>query len=260
MSREMGPCPKCRRHVVIADHKCPFCGAAWLMSAAAAASLLFGTAEAAPVPDAPMTAVEQEQEYGVPRPPVDRKLSDWAWAVLYGDWKAQYGFSPATSSWRNVKAGQGVVLAVQDGGRAHHMTVRVDRADEKQAALSVEIDDYRIAAKLVALRPAIPEEATVTKAGSGTVEVDGKNTECTITRYEWPGMDVRVWRAGERILRVETAQEKCRFVRTEDLGKRRCEVWETVRGEEKILEWRSAEVPGGIVRIESGGRKIELVK
>jgi len=260
----MGPCPKCRRHVLLAEHRCPFCGATWLRSAAAAVSILLGSSEAlpAPVSDAPRTAAEQAQEYGVERPPVDRKIADWVWAGLYGDWKGPYGFSPVTSSWGGRSAGANVDFLVTDGKKSHRLTVALDRVDERQAALSIKLDEYRIGAKLVSVKPAIPEEASATKMGSQVLEIDKEKYECSILRYEWPGVDVRVWKWGDRILRVESAQEKSRFVKTEEIEaakrKMRCEVWETVRGDVTILEWRSEEVPGSVVRWESGSKRILL--
>ncbi|MBI2901912.1 MAG: hypothetical protein HYY17_17145 [Planctomycetes bacterium] len=262
MSEQMGPCPKCRRHVLVSEHRCPFCGATWLMTAAAAVSLLFGSVEAAPAPVADAIVAQQAPEYGVPRRPVDPKLIEWAWVSLYGDWKGPYGFSPATSSWGGRAVGAKTHFDLNDGRKGHGLTFVLDRVDERQASLSMAINGELVAAKLIPVKPALPEEAVITKAGTGTLEVDGRKVECAITRYEWPGVDVRVWRSGDRILRVATDHEQCGYVKTEDVTvgkvKLACEIWETVRGDVKSREWRSAEVPGGIVRRESGDRKIVL--
>lgn len=86
MTTKMGPCPKCKRHVFVSEERCPFCGARWgastspLLSAAAAASLVFGVSNLDAAPRVPPPVLDasspiQETKYGGARP--DRNVVTW---------------------------------------------------------------------------------------------------------------------------------------------------------------------------------------
>jgi hypothetical protein len=261
MNDALGPCPCCRRHVRLTEHRCPFCGKAWLLSAAAAAALLLGGREAspAPIPDLPSVAADQEQEYGVPR--VVKKVEwAWVWDRVTDSWKSQVGFTASSKSWAGRRPGTTVTYNVATVTNAIDtetfvLTYRLTGVDETHASIAVSGSNRIGDKRQIALKAGLPEEAKSADQGKETIDVAGKKVECTVKSHEWPGRELRTWtNADGAVVKIVSGEEISRLVKSEEItvaGKAMaCSVWETKVGDTTVTEWRSETVPGLIAQWE----------
>jgi len=261
MNDALGPCPCCKRHVRLAEHRCPFCGKSWLLSAAAAASLLLGGTDAspAPVPDLPSVAADQEQEYGVPRPvkPVEWA---WVWDRVTDSWKSQVGFTAGAKSWAGKKAGTTVTYSVTAitnvvDTESFVLTYRLTSLDDTHASIQVAGSNRINDKRRIALKAGLPEEAKSADQGKETIEIDGKKVECAVKSHEWPGRELRTWtNADGAVVKVVSGDETSRLLRSEELvvsgRKTTCAVWESKVGDTTVTEWRADGVPGLVAKWE----------
>jgi hypothetical protein len=246
--------------VFLHERACPFCGATWLLSAVAAASLLLGApADAAPppVPDAAMHW--SEPEYGVERPPVDLIEPSIVWAKTM-DWKVDYGLSPVAKSWGEARPGASVTYIVRVTGKGETpvrggITHTLVKAGDDALEFTVMGTAREPSPAKLARRAEIPAEAKAVSWGTETLEIAGKKLECAWRTLEVPGREFRVWTAKDLgVVRVECGDEASQYAGTEEIAiawqRRTCAVWTTSFGSTEIREWRSAEVPGLVARWE----------
>jgi len=262
MSDALGPCPCCRRHVRLADHRCPFCGKAWLLSAAAAAALVLGSpaAHAVPAADAPFTPVQAAPEYGVERP-VKAPEYAWVWDRVADPWLSQVGFFGNAASWGVHKKGASVTwqVVIEEAGDIETFVLAfrlADHADDK-ATIAItgtgRISDKRT----ISLKPALPDDAKSADAGSEAIEIDGKKVECSVKTHEWVGREARVWSSKELgIVRIVAGEETSNLVKSGvelTVGGKTysCAQWETKTGGTTVTEWRAVGVPGLVLKWES---------
>lgn len=248
---ELGPCPACKRHVFVGDERCPFCGASWTRRGfmTAAAALI-----AAPVAacDAPV----QETKYGAPRPPDPRSLeTSWIWNRHYADWRATHGLTEGARSWASHKIGTTVTYkAVPTAGWSGPITVtyKLAKLTEKEVTLVSEVATAKPAERTLPRKPA---EVKWEAIGNETIEIDGKKHDCEVKSAKIGGQELKVWFVKDGWVKAICGYDTTQLLKhatsvTAGGREHSCALWETVNGALTAREWRSADVPGLLVRRE----------
>lgn len=281
MATLMGPCPNCRRHVKVdRQGSCPFCGRRYFL-AAAAAVLGFAAVPGAAALAADLAGGQEQAKYGVPRvdSPREDAAVDWISSSLWRDWRTELGLTTPGKSWSSLKIGSSATFAVEDlrrdsptAGSARVIgTLSSIGDDSVQVALAAGGRPRR--PMVLSLTGGLPDGADVTAESKEEVKVGDTTYSCDVKTHEWPGNELKVWwckeapggwvraeRAGETVKLAAVGEQ----VKTSG-GTWTCDVWEISGGATRIREWRSDEVPGGVVRREESSadgktvmRRVEL--
>lgn len=256
--KKMGPCPKCKRHVFVSEERCPFCGARWgtsaLLSAAAAASMLFGgnhldAAPKVPPPVMDASAPVQETKYGGPRP--DRTVV--VWDRVFSDWETALGLGGVGESWAKRKAGSSVTYS--SGGTK--FVVTLESADDKNATVSIA-GEWKPTKKIFSAKNALTTNATLKSEKDEELTIDGKKFSCKVKSYEGLGKTLNIWWCADApggYAKIEFGAETLELVKLKETinvaGKKRdCSVWKTTLPAGTVTEWRTPEIPGGVAKWE----------
>jgi hypothetical protein len=252
MNVKMGPCPKCRRHVFVTEEKCPFCGAQWgrsaggLVSAAAAATILFGsgTIDASPRVPPPVTdeaSQEERTKYGGPRP--DPIVV--AWDRVFADWETALGLGGTGESWAKAKPGTTVTYASEK----LKFTATLEAKNESTLTVAVA-GDGKPGKKIVRAKDAL--------TGNVTMKIDGKTYACTVRSYDGTGKTLNIWWCADvpgGYARIEYGADTLELVKLKETvtagGKKwDCSVWKTTLPTGTVRKWRCPDLPGGVAKWE----------
>lgn len=277
--REMGPCPKCSRHVFLPEGGCPFCGAAWTLSRRDFGIAAVAATAAIIAPAADAHGRQEQAKYGVQRPeppPVKPPRPDaeaevaLIWTPLMSNWMEEAGLLSHGKSWSAHKVGTVLALTATASGRPASFTATYRLAKRNDAVVNLEVafPGVKPFERAVGCLDGIDKEAKVTNDGKETVEVDGKKFECDVKAYELPGKSFRVWWTKDAPLgfaKATAGDETTLLVKTAEkleIGKKTftCSLWETKRGDRTIKTWRYADIPGGIAQSVESLKGVETSK
>ncbi len=250
----MGPCPRCRRHVLAAERTCPFCGLTRREVLIAVGALLV---------TADTSRAQEQAKYGGARP-----TPDWAaWNHALAHWRVTVGLSPAVKSWSEHKVGTSVAYSVTikrgaDAARKSSVQATLDAVAADSVTLRVEADGAKPFPQQFQLKAGVPKEFKVTDLGKEELAVDGKKFNCDVKSYDGNGIAFKVWHCADApsgLVKVvqggeTTAIEKLDVQLTAAGKARPCTIWVTTSGATEVREWQSKDVPGLMVK------RVETVK
>jgi hypothetical protein len=211
-----------------------------------------------PVPDAARVGQDAQPRYGAFRPPapvVPPKPVEFNWVTerMVADWKLRVGLFGDGESWGAKKPGTAASYAFRVDGASQTASWKLARVSDTFVTLTVSVQGRLPFDSQLPIKPELP---AAKDEGAGSVEVDGQDVECAIKSYKVGEREVRVWwrkDAPGRWVKAVSGEETTRLIdeRAEIrvMGRKYvCTVWQTVSPGFEATEWRSDQVPGGIVK------------